>query len=112
MLIHPTAARSVSTRTARKGQRQAVLRSTRGDITTLADDLRALDARIAVIVKELPQSSASFDALAELADGLRCVQTDLLSDAIETLDALSSRDETELRRRFDERRAWRLAEGE
>ena len=112
MLIHPTAARSVSTRTVRKGQRQAVLRSTRGDIATLADDLRALDVRIAGIVEGLPTQAATFDALTELADGLRCVQTDLLSDAIETLDALSSRDDAELRRRFEVRRAWRLAEGE
>ncbi len=112
MLIHPTAARSVSTRTARKGQRQAVLRSTRGDIAALADDLRALDARIAGMVEGLPTQAATFDALAELADCLRCVQTDLLADAIETLDALSSRDDAELRRRCAERRAWRLAEGE
>ena len=112
MLIHPTAARSVSTRTVRKGQRQAVLRSTRRDVAALADDLRALDARIAGIVEGLPTQAATFDSLAELADGLRCVQSDLLSDAIETLDALSSRNDTELRRRCAERRAWRLAEGE
>ncbi len=112
MLIHPTAARSVSTRTVRKGQRQAVLRSTRGDIATLADDLRALDARIAGMVEALPTQAAAFDALTELADGLRCVQTDLLADAIETLDGLASRNDTELRRRCTERRAWRLAEGE
>lgn len=64
------------------------------------------------MVEGLPLQGAAFDALAELADCLRCAQTDLLAAAIETLDALSSRNETELRRRFEVRRAWRLAEGE
>ena len=112
MLTHPTAARSVSIRTKRQGRRQAVLRSVRESAETLAADLRNLDARITGIVQGLPTAGSDFDVLAELADGLRCVQTDLLADAIETLDALASHDETGLRRRFEERQGWRVTEGE
>ncbi len=112
MLTHPIAARSVSTQTKRQGRRQAVLRSVREGVEALTNDLRNLDARNSGIVQGLPTSGGDFDVLAEFADGLRCVQADLLADAIETLDALVCRDETELRRRSEERQGWRVTEGE
>ncbi len=103
MLIHPTAARSVSTRTHRKDQPQDDSRRVQREISDLTDDLRNLDARITEIAQGLPASGNDFDVLAELADGLRCVQTDLLADAIKTLESLAYDDEATLRAQYEER---------
>lgn len=101
MLIHPTAARSVSTQTDRQGQEQNGLHSVRGAVAALANDLRNLDARITGIVQGLPVSDNSFDVLSEVAEGLRCVQTDLLADAIKTLESLAYDDEATLRAQYE-----------
>ncbi len=106
MLPSTTNARSVSAPITSEHQRPATVRRVRGAIRTLAADLRALDALIGGIAQELPQGGTTFEALAELGEGLRCVRTDLLADAIETLDALATLDEAELRRRFERRQGW------
>ena len=110
-MLQPTpSARSASASTDTRRQ-QASIRRIQRTIGTLTDDLRALDALIGGIAQELPNSGPSFDALAEVGEGLRCVRTDLLADAIETLDALATLDDTELRRRFERRQGWLEAEG-
>jgi hypothetical protein len=47
-----------------------------------------------------------------MAAGLRCVRSDLLADAIETMEVLATADDAELRRRFEERHGWLAVEGE
>ena len=105
-------ARSVSSRTESKRQRRTDLRRVQRAIGTLLKDLRALDSLIGGIARELPEPEASFDALAEVGKGLRCVKTDLLADAIETLDTLATLDDAELRRRFEQRQEWLEVESE
>ena len=110
-MLQPTpSARSASASTDSKRRRQVSIRRIQRTIGTLADDLRALDALLRGIAQELPNGGSAFDALAEVGEGLRCVRTDLLADAIETLDALATLDDTELRRRFDRRQGWLEAE--
>lgn len=104
-------ARSVSSPTASSRQRPAGVSRVRGAIRAVTADLRALDALVGGIAQELPRAGESFDVLAEVGEGLRCVRTDLLADAIETLDALATLEDTELRRRFERRQGWLEAEG-
>ena len=112
-MLQPTlAVRSVPTRTHTRHQRQAVLQSLRGTVTNLLTDLRNLDARIDGMTQALPTPGTHFDALAEMASGLRCVRSDLLADAIETLEVLATADDAELRHRFEERQGWLAVEGE
>ena len=111
-MLQPTpSARSASASTDSRRRRQASIRRIQRTIDTLADDLRALDALIGGIAQELPGAGESFDVLAEVGEGLRCVKTDLLADAIETLQVLATVDEAELRRRFEQRQSWLEAEG-
>ena len=111
-MLQPTpSARSASASTDTRRRRQASIRRIQRTIGTLTDDLRALDALLGGISQELPNGGPSFDTLAEVGEGLRCVRADLLADAIETLDALATLDDGELRRRFDRRQGWLEAEG-
>lgn len=112
MLQPAVNARIVSSRTGSKRQRRADLLRVQKAIGTLGKDLKSLDAVVGGIARELPDPEASFDALAELGEALRCVKTDLLADAIETLDALATLDDAELRRRYEQHQEWLRAAGE
>ena len=82
-------------------------RSSVSDVQTAikgaAGDLRRLDQRLADIARDLPQGNGAFDMLADLRGALDTVRSDLLAAAVDTLTVAATADETELRRRFDER---------
>ena len=105
-------ARRPSTRSNARRQRRTSIQTVRGAIACLAEKVHDIDRRIGALTSTMPEAGTSFDVLAELGAGLRCVQSDLLADVIETLEALASLDDEALRRRFEERRQWLVAEGE
>ena len=96
MLQQTRNARSVSTHTTSRRRRRALARTPRGAIGSLAKDLRALDRRMGSLVETLPEPGPTFEPLSELATGLACVRSDLLADAIETLEALATLDDEAL----------------
>lgn len=65
--------------------------------------LRESDAELEQLCRTLPEPTADFDARAELRGTLECVRTDLLEDAISTLQAAARRTDTEWRMAFVER---------
>ena len=66
-------------------------------VRKLASRLRRLDGQLATLSSELPEPVAEFEAAAELRGIVECVRSDLLADAITTLEAASERDEIGLR---------------
>ncbi len=96
----PTTSRSTDNRPTLTRPTAAVRRA-QSVILEIAEDLRRADRRLAEVVESLDPESA--EALhEELVSVAQCVRTDLLSDAIETLYALSCRTEDEaLRRRLE-----------
>ncbi len=68
-----------------------------------AGDLRRLDQRLADLARALPQANGDCGMLAELRGILDAVRSDLLADAVDTLTVAATAEETDLRRRFDER---------
>ena len=54
--------------------------------------LRQVQGRLARLCAKLPEPSGEFEPLAELRGMLECVSSDLLCDAITTLEAGSGRD--------------------
>ncbi len=74
-----------------------------------AGELRRLDERLAEIARDLPQANGDFDMLAELCGAHDTVRSDLLAHAVDTLTVAATAQETELRRRFDERQALLVA---
>ena len=112
-MLEPTSnARSASIRTAKRRRPGALARTPQGAIGSLVQDLQAFDHRIRSLVETLPVPTAKFHPLSELAAGLSCVRSDLLADAIDTLEALAASDDDALRQHFEERRQWLVAEGE
>ena len=112
-MLRPTSnAQSASTRITPRHRPGALARTPQGAIGSLVQDLRAFDHRIRSLVETLPVPTAKFHPLSELAAGLSCVRSDLLADAIETLEALAKLDDDTLRQRFEDRRRWLVDEGE
>ena len=112
-MLQPTpSAQGASTSTETRRRQQVSIRRIQRTIGTLAEDLRALDALIGGIAQELPPARETFDALAEVGEGLRCVKADLLADAVETLQVIATSNEADLLRRFEQRQSWLEAEGE
>jgi hypothetical protein len=85
-------------------QRRSPVSDVQIAIQRAAGDLRRLDQSLADIARDLPQGNGDFDMLTELRGAVDVVRSDLLADAVETLTVAATADETELRRRFDERR--------
>ena len=112
-MLQPTSnARSASTRITPRHRPGALARTPQGAIGSLVQDLRTLDRRLRTLVETLPAPTSSFNPLSELCAGLTCVRSDLLADAIETLEALATLDDDALYQRFEERRRWLVAEDE
>ncbi len=66
-----------------------------------ARELRAIDRRLAELAESIPQR-LGHRLPDELRDGAQCVRTDLLSDAIDTLEALGNASEESLSQRRHE----------
>ena len=79
-----------------------VRRSLRGILTQLRD----MNAELAQLSSSLPAPSRVFEARAELGGVIRTVQTDLMADAITTLDRVATQDVDELRLEFQRRQEW------
>ena len=71
-------------------------------------DLRRIDRQLETLVQALPEPDEDFHILKELRAAADCVRGDLLQDAIETLDNAATLSPIELRRRFEERKQWRV----
>lgn len=69
----------------------------------ILSELRWVDELLAEQIKPLPEPTEEFEHLAEIRRGLECVRSELIDDAIETLDRLASSDEDRLLRAFEER---------
>ena len=76
-------------------------------VRELLVDLECLDQRLAHLCAQLPEPGEEFVALAEVRGLLSCVRTDLLADAIETLEKAATRDEAGLRLVFARRQHLR-----
>jgi hypothetical protein len=74
---------------------------TRAAIQRLANDLRAIESRMAKLCATLPEQGEDFDPLAEMGGTLHCVNNDLIADAIKTLQLAATRGDADLRRDFD-----------
>ena len=77
----------------------------RSALRAAAADLEAVYRRLSALAERLPVPCERFLTLAELRAAIDCVRADLLTDAIETLEAAATLSERELRRRFAERRS-------
>ena len=78
----------------------------RDELRVVAASLRRQKIALQLISQTLRQATVEeegFDVSRELAAGAECVQNDLLTDAIETLETLADLDDATLRRRFEER---------
>ena len=72
-------------------------------LATFVDQLREIDQRLAILASAIPEPGKEFDVYEELGRGVRCVRTDLLEDAIITLETLAYLDDDALIRRHEER---------
>ena len=77
-------------------------------LAEITADLRRIDHRLETLVQDLPELDEDFHILKELRAAADCVRGDLLQDAIETLDNAATLSPIELRRRFEERKQWRV----
>ena len=99
-------ARSVSDRT----ETDDTSETTREALRTIVDELRDLDCRLGELANPLPEASDAFDEQAETRAAIETARTDLLADAIDTLDLAASGETHVLWRRFVQRRQWLKAE--
>jgi hypothetical protein len=68
--------------------------------------LRDMEAELAKLSGSLPAATRMFEARAELGGVIRTVQTDLIADALTTLDRAAHRGIDELRSQFLQRQQW------
>lgn len=68
--------------------------------------LRGIDADLSELSGSLPGPTEEFEARAELGGVIHCVQTDLLADAIATLEHAAQQGPFDLGLEFHQRRAW------
>ena len=87
----------------KRAQAPADTAETQDAILRVANDLRRIEGRIARLCAALPAAGDDFAPLGELRDTLHCVNSDLIADAIKTLERAATRGEAELRRDFDQR---------
>ena len=99
-------ARSVSDRAGTDGTSEI----TREALRTIVDELRDLDRRLSELAGPLPEATDAFDEQAEIQAAIETVRTDLLADAIDTLDLAASGETHVLWRSFAQRRRWLKAE--
>ena len=110
-------ARSVLTRVRRTRQKErektppeiSSPAEARAELQMIASTLRRQKVALGLVIASLSQATVEgdgFDVARELAGGAECVRTDLLTDAIETLETLAKLDDEALRRRFEQR--WAL----
>ncbi len=95
--------------TAKRRWRRSPVSDVQSAIHETTAELRRLDRRLAEISDSLPQANGEFDMLAELRGAVDTVRSDLLADAIATLDTAASVTEPDLRCRFTERQGWLAA---
>ncbi len=108
----PNSAHSSPTARSRKRRRRrSPVSDVQSAIRDTTTELRRVDRQLGEISDSLPQANGEFDMLAELRGAIDTVRSDLLSDAIATLDTAGSVTEPDLRCRFTERQGW-LAEAE
>ena len=72
----------------------------------VAVELKLIDRELRDIVEGFPEPDGDFHIFKELRAAADCVRTDLLADAIETLDSVAQGSPISLWRRFEERRTW------
>ena len=84
-------------------QRRETISTARKVISSLSNDLRQIDQRLGTLSAAIPPQGDQFDVLEELGAGVRCVRSDLMTDAIEPLEALAHLDDEGLFRRYEER---------
>jgi hypothetical protein len=106
---HSSATDRSRNRTAKRRQRRSPADDTQRAIQDATGELRGLDRQLAEIAADLPQANGEFDILAELRGAVDAVRSDLLADAIATLDTASTATESGLRCRFTERQGWLAA---
>jgi hypothetical protein len=94
---------------AKRRHQPSPVHDTQRAIKDATEELRRVDRQLAEITERLPQANGEFDMLAELRGAVDVVRTDLLADAIATLDVASTADESNLRGRFVERQSWLAA---
>ena len=88
----------------------------RRDLLQVARGLRRQQTALQVLAASTLErarpldGTLDFDPTRELAAGANTVRNDLLSDAIDTLEALASRNEDELRQEYEKRCAQVLRE--
>lgn len=87
----------------------AGIAETREPILRLANELHGIESRMANLCPTLLEADEDFDPLAEMRDALHGVNSDLIADAIKTLQLAATRDEADLRRHFDQRQQWLAA---
>ncbi len=76
--------------------------TTRRALWKICADLREVDEQLAQICETLPAPTPTFNARGELRGKIQCVRTDLLRDAITTLNEAAKRGcEAEWRREYD-----------
>ncbi len=95
--------------TAEHRRRRSPVNDVQSAVQEATAELRRLDHRLAEISEHLPQANGEFDMLAELRGAVDVVRSDLLADAIVTLDTTASVTEADLRCRFTERQGWLAA---
>jgi hypothetical protein len=83
------------------------LNEVRESLKKIVVKLRGIGAELAELSSSLPEPTQKFEARAELGGVIHIVQTDLLADAITTLDSAATEGIFGLRLEFHKRQAWR-----
>ncbi len=106
---HSSATTTSRNRTAKRRRRRSHVSDVQTAIQDATAELQRLDHRLGEIGDTLPQANGEFDMLAELRGAVDDVRSDLLADAIATLDTAATATESDLRCRFTERQGWLAA---
>lgn len=88
------------------GSHGGALNAAQQSLQEITARLRGLDAELAELSRSLPGPTQGFDAGAELGGTIRSVRSDLLADAIATLDSAAHQDLFGLRLEFHQRQEW------
>jgi len=90
----------------KKGLGSRGLKEAQQTLQEITARLRGLGAELAELSRSLPEPTQEFDARAELGGAMRSVCSDLLADAIVTLDSVARKDPLGLRLEFQKRQEW------
>lgn len=89
------------------GTRTRGLNEVRKNLKEIVVKLRGIGVELTKLSSSLPEPTREFEARAELGGVIHMVQTDLLADAITTLDNAATEDVFGLRLEFHKRQTWR-----